>query len=53
MYAFGGKISDNIILKIVQKYDPITDTWNEVVPMNIARFSAIPISCQFPEELNL
>ena len=36
LFAVGGKTSDQVVNK-VQKYNPDTDLWQEVVPMSVAR----------------
>lgn len=53
LYAFGGKVADNVTVKIVQRYDLVTDTWLEMGLMNKQRSSAYSFTCRFPEEMNL
>lgn len=40
MYAIGGKKYPNKYLSVVEKYDPSTDSWEEVAELNHNRSNA-------------
>lgn len=37
LFVVGGKTSENQVVSKVQKYNPVTDLWQEVAPMSVAR----------------